>query len=450
MLNTSKLTMRQSLTIASLIFGMLFGAGNLIFPVHLGQMAGSHWVSASMGFLVTGVLLPLLALLAISITRSDGIYDLTKPVGHHYALVFLVLILITLGPFSAEPRTATVPYTIGVATHLATEHVQIGLLIFTAIFFALVYAFSVQEGKITEMIGKILNPVFLVMLFVIFTLAFIHPLGNSQTTTPTTAYMHQAFTNGFLQGYNTMDTLAMLMFGITIITAIREMGVNDSVNISWMTIKSGTIGVVGIGIIYLVLIWLGATSLHQFAMADNGGVTLQQIAHYYMGLFGDVLLAVLTTVTCLSTAMGIAIAFSQEFHQLLPQLPYKVILGLNCLLSFLVANLGLDQIITWSTPILTFLYPLAIMLVILGILSPFFSRDRIMYQITMTLILIPAVLDLIVNLPAPLSQMNFVKFIVSFSTNYIPFFADGFGWLTFGIAGLIIGGICHIVLQSQK
>lgn len=448
-MNTSKLTVRQSLTIASLIFGMLFGAGNLIFPVHLGQMAGAHWISASMGFLVSGVLLPLLALLAISITRSDGIYDLTKPVGHHYALVFLVLILVTLGPFSAEPRTATVPYTIGVATHLGAGQVQIGLLIFTAIFFALVYAFSVQEGKITEMIGKILNPVFLVMLFIIFTLAFINPFGNSQTTKPTAAYMHQAFTNGFLQGYNTMDTLAMLMFGITIITAIREMGVNNSVKISWMTIKSGTIGVAGIGFIYLILIWLGATSLHQFALADNGGVTLQQIAHYYMGLFGDVLLAVLTTVTCLSTAMGIAIAFSQEFHQLLPKVSYKVILGINCLLSFLVANLGLDQIITWSTPILTFLYPLAIMLVILGILSPLFNGNRIMYQITMTLTLIPAILDLIVNLPAPLNRTSLVKSTVSFSTNYIPFFADGFSWLTFGIAGLIIGGLCHIVFKNQ-
>lgn len=84
----SKITVRQTLVVASLIFGVLFGAGNLIFPVHLGQLAGAHWLGASSGFLISGVLLPLMALLAISITRSDGIYDLARPNGHFYALFF--------------------------------------------------------------------------------------------------------------------------------------------------------------------------------------------------------------------------------------------------------------------------------------------------------------------------------------------------------------------------
>ena len=101
-----KASIRQSMIIASLIFGMLFGAGNLIFPVHLGQLAGSNWLIASSGFLVSGVLLPLMALLAISITRSNGIYDLALPNGRYYALIFLILVHATLGPLFATPRTA--------------------------------------------------------------------------------------------------------------------------------------------------------------------------------------------------------------------------------------------------------------------------------------------------------------------------------------------------------
>ena len=177
----TKITGRQIIVIASLIFGVLFGAGNLIFPVHLGQLAGAHWLGASSGFLISGVLLPLMALLAISITRSNDIYDLARPNGHYYALIFLILVQATLGPLFAMPRTATVPYTIGFAPHISASGNVVGLLIYTGIFFVIVFGLTVTEAKITDLIGKILNPVFLVLLFIIFFLAFISPMGRTQT-----------------------------------------------------------------------------------------------------------------------------------------------------------------------------------------------------------------------------------------------------------------------------
>ena len=224
-MKTTKASIRQSIIIASLIFGMLFGAGNLIFPVHLGQLAGSHWLIASSGFLISGVLIPLMALLAISITKSNGIYDLALPNGRTYALIFLILVHATLGPLFATPRTATVPYEIGIAPYLSKAANSWGLLIYSAIFFSLVYLFSNHEGKIATLIGKILNPLFLGLLFLIFLLAFSNPLGAGSTANITAAYTNHAFSNGFLQGYNTMDGLAALAFGITIITAIKELGI---------------------------------------------------------------------------------------------------------------------------------------------------------------------------------------------------------------------------------
>lgn len=440
----SKITVRQTLVIASLIFGVLFGAGNLIFPIHLGQLAGAHWVSASSGFLISGVLLPLMALLAISITQSNGIYDLARPNGRHYALVFLILVQVTIGPLLAMPRTATVPYTIGFAPHMSAASNSLGLLIYTGIFFAIVFGLTVTEAKITDLIGKLLNPVFLVLLFIIFALAFISPMGKTGTTPVTADYTVHAFTNGFLQGYNTMDILGCLAFGVAVISAIKELEIKDTKKISWTTAKSGAIGIMGIAVIYLCLIWLGATSLHQFKIADNGGTTLAQIAHYYMGFAGDVLLAVLTSVTCLTTAMGLAAAFSEDLHRLFPKISYKVFLLINCLLSFMVANMGLDKIITWSTPVLMFLYPLAITLTILGITSPLFKTAPVVYRVTTGLTVIPAFFDLVNNLPAVLRETAVAQGMIGFAQHYFPLFTLGFSWIPFAVCGFIVGNIVRM------
>ena len=105
--NTKPLSWKQYLVVASLLFGLFFGAGNLIFPLHLGQLAGTNWGMATFGFLVTAVLLPLLAVLAISASHAKGVYDIGKPLGNSFALAFMVLIHLTLGPLFATPRTAS-------------------------------------------------------------------------------------------------------------------------------------------------------------------------------------------------------------------------------------------------------------------------------------------------------------------------------------------------------
>ncbi|KRN59561.1 branched-chain amino acid transport system II carrier protein [Limosilactobacillus secaliphilus] len=448
-MTNEKLNFKRTIIIASLIFGMLFGAGNLIFPVHLGQMAGGHWLTASSGFLISGVLIPLMALLAICITRSNGIYDLAKPIGHWYALAFLILIHATLGPLFATPRTATVPYTIGIAPHLSAAHNTMGLLIYSALFFAITYYFAARQNKITSLIGKLLNPAFLLLLFCLFLMAFYRPLGAANATNITTPYLHNAFTNGFLQGYNTMDGLASLAFGITVITAIRAFGLKKPSHVALAAAKSSCFGLAGIALIYLGLTWLGATSLHHYSLAANGGITLAQLAHYYLGTIGDALLATLATITCMTSAMGLVIAFSQDFHRRFPRISYKTFLRFNCLLSFLVANCGLNQIIAWSTPVLMFLYPLAITLIILGITSPLFNNDPLVYRITTGLTLIPAFFDMLNAAPAPLKQLSLIQSLISFAQHYFPFFNNGFGWLSFGICGMLIGFSCHLFQQRS-
>lgn len=448
-MNAKNLTFKHYLIIGSLIFGMLFGAGNLIFPVHLGQMAGANWPSAALGFLASGVLLPVLGLLAISITRSRGIYDLAKPVGHHYALIFLILIYATIGPFFATPRTATVPFTIGFAPHIAKSQQSLALLIYSAVFFLLVYFLSSRESKITDLIGKLLNPVFLIMLFVIFFLAFSHPLSSASTAPISADYASGALTSGLLQGYNTMDALASIAFGITVITAVQQFGLKDKKEVALATAKGGSFGILSIGIIYVALILLGAQSISTFGLGENGGITLTQIAHHYMGTFGDALLATLTTITCLSTSMGLAIACSQAFHQRFNKISYKTMLALNCLLSFAFANLGLDAIIAWSLPVLMFLYPLAITLILLGVFSPFFNNYALVYKTTTFFTLIPAFFDLLNNLPENFKDANVIQSLLNFAKAYFPFFEFGFGWVCFSLVGFVIGMIGYFVHKNK-
>lgn len=445
----NKLTFNQYLTIGSLIFGMLFGAGNLIFPVHLGQLAGANWVTAALGFLTSGVLLPVLGILAISMTRSRGIYDLARPIGHHYALIFLILIYATIGPFFATPRTATVPFTIGFMPYIPKQYHSLGLLIYSAIFFGLVYFLSSRESKITALIGKLLNPVFLLMLLMIFLLAFSTPLAPASKAPITSEYINQAFSSGLLQGYNTMDVLASLAFGITVVTSVKQFGLKDEKQIALATAKGGSFGILSIGVLYVALILLGAQSISTFGLADNGGTTLTQISNYYMGTFGNALLATLTTITCLSTSMGLVVACSQAFHQRFNKISYKAMLLLNCLLSFAIANLGLDKIIAWSLPVLMFLYPLAITLVLLGISSPLFENDKIIYQTTTLFTIVPAIFDLINALPESLKNASFNQSLLNFAKDHFPFFEFGFGWLCFSIVGLILGIIIHFFRRNN-
>lgn len=272
-----KLTKGNYLFIGSMLFGMFFGAGNLIFPIHLGQLAGSHWLPAAIGFLITGTLLPLLAVIAISITRSNGIYDLAKPIGKKYATIFMILLCATLGPLFATPRTATTPFQIAFGQQLSASQTPWALSIYSLIFFTITWAFARKPGEIVNSIGKLLNPLFLILLAIIFGFAFFEPMGHAGSQTATAAYQHASFLNGFLQGYNTMDAIAGLLFGIAIVTVIRHFGLTNPTAIAKATAKSGLISISLEALIYLILIYIGATSLTYFKLSAVAALRLAKL-----------------------------------------------------------------------------------------------------------------------------------------------------------------------------
>ena len=447
--NQQPLTWKQYLVVASLLFGLFFGAGNLIFPIHLGQMAGANWLVATLGFLVTAVLLPLLSVLAISVTHAKGVYDIGLPLGSTFALVFMILIHLTIGPLFGTPRTASISFKVGIEPMLPQSMAQIGLLIFSTIFFVCAFVVAYEESNILTSIGKVLNPLFLLLLFIVFLMGFFSPMGRAAAQKVTLAYQQAPFFNGFLQGYNTMDALAGLAFGVTVVTAVRQMGKTTAKSNAKVTAKAGILATLTIGVIYVALIWLGATTLQHYQIAADGGTTFNQIVTYYLGNVGHALLASLITVTCLTTAVGLIAAFAQDFHRSFPKVSYHTWLFLMTLASFLTANFGLDTIIAWSTPMLMFLYPFAMVLILLSITANLFNKDRVVYFWTVLFTLVPAFLDMIAAFPPVVSQSSWALALKGVQMKYLPFAAIGMDWIIPALLGLVIGLACHYVVTRK-
>lgn len=445
----TKLLFRDYLTIGSMLFGLFFGAGNLIFPVHLGQEAGANVTAANFGLLVTGVGLPFLGVIAMGISQSSGVFELSSRVNKSYAYIFTILLYLVIGPFFALPRLATTSYEIGIAPHIPEGQQGLVLAIFSILFFVTAWWFSRKPSKILDYVGKFLNPVFLALLAILLVLAFASPLGDISNAPIQPNYQSGAFSGGFLEGYNTLDALASLAFGILIIQAIKNRGVKDGPTIAIDTIKAGTVSIVLMGVIYSLLSYMGTMSLGNFAVSENGGVALAQISQYYLGTYGSIILALIVIVACLKTGIGLITSFSETFVILFPKQKYLFFTTLVSAMACLFANVGLTRIIELATPVLMFLYPLAITLVLLAIIGRLFNNDRRVYQVTTLFTLIASIIDGLNAAPPAISQSSGAQMLIQLGEQYLPFFAIGMGWVLPALTGFIVSLIWYTTTKHR-
>ena len=435
-----KLGFKSNLLLGSLLFGLFFGAGNLIFPVHMGQSAGNNTLLATIGFLATGVGLPLLGVIAATLAQSESLYDLAKPISRIYSVLFTCMLYLTIGPLFAIPRTATVAFEVGLSPFIPGKYVQIGLLVFSLVFFSVTLYFSLRPGRILDWVGKYLNPVFVALLSILLIATFIRPMGKASQYSAQGNYIERALFTGLLGGYNTMDALASLAFAIVIISNIERLGVNSPKRKAIEILKSGLVCVVGMSIIYASLSFMGATSLGSLSRADNGGKIMSMVSEHYFGLIGKVLLAAIVSVACLKTAIGLITSCSQMFSEMFPKsLSYNKYAVIFTAFSFIVANFGLNNIIKLSIPVLMFLYPLAITLIILSLLAPVINKQRDIYKWTTIFTMVAALFDFINALPKTVKEIAIMKRIINFAHIYLPGFDYGFGWIIPALSGYIIG-----------
>jgi LIVCS family branched-chain amino acid:cation transporter len=437
-----KLSFQSSILIGSLLFGLFFGAGNLIFPVHMGQLAGNKTLQATIGFLITGVGLPLLGVIASALSRSESLFDMAKPVSRIYSVLFTCMLYLTIGPLFAIPRTATVAFEVGLSPFITENYIQIGLFVFSLVFFAVTLYFSLRPGRIIDWVGKYLTPVFVALLSVLLIATYINPMGRVSQYAPQGNYIDKALFTGLLDGYNTMDALASLAFAIVIISNIENLGIKNPKRKAVEISKSGLVCVFGMSVIYTSLAYMGATSRGSVSRADNGGKIMSMVSEHYFGFIGKILLAAIVTVACLKTAIGLITSCSQMFSEMFPKsVSYKKYAVIFTVFSFIVANFGLNNIIQLSIPVLMFLYPLAITLIILSLLAPVINKQRDIYRWTTILTMIAALFDFCNALPETVKETTVMRKIIDFAHIYLPGFDYGFGWIIPAIGGFVIGMI---------
>ena len=442
-----KLSFSSYLVIGVMLFALFFGAGNLIFPAQLGQYAGTNLWPAIIGFLITGVGLPFLGILAMGFSGSRNLQDLASRIHPVYAVVFTSLLYLTIGPFFAAPRTGAVAYDIGIAPFIAAEYTQLGLIIFTLVFFGLTLWLSLNPAKIVDNVGKILSPGIIILLLALLAMVVVNPIGAIQS--PSGAYADGAFMKGFTEGYNTMDALASLVFGIIVINVLRSMGVTSKRGILAATAKTGAVATAFLAIIYVGIAYLGATTTEKFGLFDTGGPVLSEASSYYFGTVGLVLLAVVIILACLTTAIGLMTACGEYFHTIMPKVSYKVFVTIFTTFCFVVANFGLANIITYSIPVLMFLYPLAVVLMLLTFTSPLFNHSRLVYVSATVVAFMISTVDGLKTL-CQLLEIDYFGWlapIITFYENALPFYTEGLGWLLPVLAIMLVTGI---IARLQK
>ena len=444
-----KLRFGEYITIASMLFGLFFGAGNLIFPASMGQLAGHNVWQAIGGFLITGVGLPLLAVAALGVSRCGGLAELSSRVSRGYGMFFTCALYLTIGPFFAIPRCATVSFTVGVQPLLGEQQgAALPLLIFSLLFFGAALWFSLRPSNILTWVGKVLNPLFLACLGILVITALLRPAGAISAVEPQGAYAAAPFSTGFLEGYNTMDALAGLAFGIIVVNVVRGLGVRQPGAVAASTVKAGVFSSVIMAAIYIAITLVGAQSRGAYPASANGGEALAVIARHYFGTAGGLILALTVTFACLKTSVGLITSCGETFKALFPgRFTYKVWAIGFCTVSFLIANVGLNAILNYSLPVLMFLYPLAITLILLTLLGKVYQNDGRVYRWVTGFTLAAALFDFAKSLagaqPAAVSAALHLDAAVEFAGRWLPLFGLGLGWVCPAAVGFVIGFVLH-------
>ena len=445
-----RLNLTETFAVGSMLFGLFFGAGNLIFPVFMGQNAGSNVWQAIFGFLITGVGIPLLGVASLGMSRSDGLLEMSGRVGRKYGIFFTCALYLSIGPFFAIPRCASTSFSVGIKPLVGDDTANWLVWVFSLVFFAAVLWFSLRPGKILTWVGKLLTPMFLVSLALLAVTALIRPMGSVSNAVSEAAYVDKSFFQGFLDGYNTMDALASLAFGIIVVNSIKGLGVKEPSAIAANTLTSGIFGCVLMAIIYAALAIIGAQCRTVYPVSADGGEALYVIATHYFGSVGGVILAVTVTLACLKTAVGLVTSCGETFCEMFPKsFRYKYWAIGFCVISFLISTVGLSSIIGWSLPVLMLLYPLAMTLILLALFGKLFSNDRAVYVSVTAFTLIAALFDFVKSLPLGLPNTAVCSAIIGVGER-LPFADIGLGWLCPAGMGLIIGLIIHFIKSRTK
>ena len=434
-----KLTRKQMVTISFMLFSLFFGAGNLIFPPFLGQNAGSATVPAIIGFLLTAVVLPVLGVVVVA--QFDGLDQLANQAGKRFSRVFTVLIYLSIGPGLGIPRAASVPFEMAVAPYLSADaNAALWMVAYSLVFFLVAFWLCLNPGKLVKRIGNFLTPSLLTLLcFLFFSFLF---QGQTSVAAPQTMYENLPFLQGFSDGYQTMDTIAALNFGLVIATTLGTFGLKEKKDITRHTVLAGIAAGTILALVYVMLSYMGMCSSGVYAIQENGAWTLRCIVSQVFGDAGAILLAAIFTLACLTTCVGLINSISQYFEGLFKKLSYRQWVFIIVTFSFLICNLGLNAILSISIPVLNAIYPVSIMLIVMGLSHRLWKNNRFAYPVTISA---TGVISVLYALDAASVPLGFVSQLLQ----KLPLYSMGFGWVLFAAGGLAVSLALMLCLPKK-
>ncbi|MEO4054155.1 branched-chain amino acid transport system II carrier protein [Solibacillus sp. CAU 1738] len=438
-MNNTKSFIRENLAVGFMLFALFLGAGNIIFPPLLGQQAGEHIFISMLGFLITGVGLPLIAIIAVAKNGGD-LQVLASKVHPLFGIVFTSIVYLSIGPLFAIPRTAAVSYEIGVAPFLteAMRDSWLPLFITSIIFFSITMYLAFNPTKLVDRIGKFLTPTLLIIISLLAVKSVITPMG--QIGEAQGVYKTAAFSESFIQGYLTMDVLGALVFGIVIVQALRARGVTNSAQQVKIAIFSGIVAAIGLAFVYISLAYIGVTSTNAIGYYNDGGIIIAEAAKVLYGQAGSIILSATIILACITTAVGLLSANATFFAKNLPGVSYQAYLIIFTLFSLIISNFGLEDIIAYSLPILLAIYPVAIVLMVLALFANLFNHNPLVYSLALIATALVSIYDGLkkVGIEIPAYEK---------ALSYLPFYEHNLGWLVPAIIGFAIG---YIVYRSRK
>ena len=424
-----------------LLFGIFFGAGNLIFPPSLGALSGEHFLPAIAGFVFSGVGIAVLTLIIGTLNPKGYIYEISTKIAPWFATLYLSVLYLSIGPFFAIPRTATTAYEVGISPLLSDANKGLGLIVFTVLYFAAAYLISLNPSKILDRIGRILTPVFAILIVILVVLGAIK-YGGTSPQAASAAYQASAFGTGFLEGYNTLDALASVAFSVIAVQTLKQLGFSSKkeyIKTIWLV---GIVVALGFSVLYIGLGYLGnhfPIPASVMASDTNKGVyVLSEATKAIFGPTAQIFLAGMVTVTCFTTTAGLIVSTSEFFHSTFPKVSYKVYASVFTLIGFAIANLGLNAIIAFSLPVLMILYPITITIVLIVIVNKFVALSKPGMQLTIFLVSL-------VSLASVLAS-TFKISLVEKGIALLPFAAQSLPWLV----PVVIGILLSLVLPNKQ
>lgn len=421
---------KNILLLGFMLFSLFFGAGNLIFPPFLGMESGENFIPAIAGFISTAVFIPLLAVISVSLS-NNGLLAIGQRVNPLFGLIFTIVVYLSIGAFYGIPRASSVAYELGFVQVFEVES-SLTLFLFTVVFFGVTYLLSVDPKKMIDRLAQILTPALLLVLTVLFVKAFT--TLNYTEKHVSEKFASAPFLSGFLEGYYTMDAIAALAFGIVIINGLKTSGVTKKKDIIRGTTYAGMIAGVGLTIVYLSLSWIGRVLTYDVPV-ENGADILVLATDRLFSVGGNLLFGTIVLLACLTTCVGLINACASFFNEVFPTFSYKQYVIVFVLIGLLITNLGLNTILSIATPLLVFVYPFAIVLILLSLVQYFIGESKKMYVYSMAVTTIFAVISV-------LDFFNVRFEAVDSVLGIFPLYENGLGWV---VPTLIVATVGYVI-----